>query len=270
MQADIEESGGVHATRRDVEKQLWEIAVRELHYASARRARFRCEQTFRGVPLAGRDVLEVGAGSGLHSAYAAVRGARRVVALEPEADGSTSGSRSVLLTLQRTLKLPSLVISPSPLESFDPAGHRFDVVLLYNSINHLDEPACSRLHRSREAWDRYRGLLRRLAGMLRPGATLIVSDCSRFNLWPTLGLKNPFAPSIEWEKHQTPRVWDEVLASANFVRVESEWYRYYPLRWLGPLSTNALAAFVLAGHFRLVRRFVPADEPSQSDSTRRA
>jgi hypothetical protein len=241
----------------DGERKLWSIAVEQLRYRTPERARFRCEQTFEGVTLSGRDVLEIGAGAGLHSAFAAVRGARRVVALEPEANGSTAGSRSTILDVQRALGLGNLEVSPSTLQTFDPGGRRFDVVLLYNSVNHLDEAACTMLHRSEDACARYRALFRTIGAMMTAGGVLIVADCSRANLWPMIGLRNPFAPSIEWHKHQTPQVWDALLTAERFVPVTFDWYRYHPLRWLGRIGASGLSNFLLGSYFRLVRRYAP-------------
>ena len=50
------------------------------------------EKTFDGIEFAGRSLLDIGAGAGIVSSYAACMGASRVVALEPEAAGSHLGA----------------------------------------------------------------------------------------------------------------------------------------------------------------------------------
>src|SRR6476619_5704496 len=46
---------------------------------------------YRGVPLAGRTVLEIDSSRGLMSLYKALQGPARVVSMEPEMIGSRSG-----------------------------------------------------------------------------------------------------------------------------------------------------------------------------------
>ena len=38
-------------------------------------------------------------------------------------------------------------------------------------------------------------------------AILVVCDCSNSNFFARLNISNPFAPAIEWQKHQRPEVW---------------------------------------------------------------
>ena len=59
----------------------------------------------------------------------------------------------------------------------DPAG--FDVILLNASINHIDEQACIVLHRDVRARDSFRRVFTHIAVLARPGARLVVADCSR-------------------------------------------------------------------------------------------
>jgi hypothetical protein len=93
---------------------------------------------------------------------------------------------------------------PLWLQDYDPAGDQFDILLLHQSINHMDEHACSQLHRDRAAQALYPPLFLKLAALARPGAKLIAVDCARRNLFPDLRLKNPILRSIEWDKHQSP------------------------------------------------------------------
>src|SRR5436309_10690104 len=71
--------------------------------------RFAMRELFQGVPLDGREVLDVGAGDGRASLYAASAGARHVLALEPEAAGSSEGMQAHFDHSARELELSDRV-----------------------------------------------------------------------------------------------------------------------------------------------------------------
>jgi len=228
------------------------LAVEIGRYASAERAWFRCRRTFRGVPLAGKSLLEIGAGAGVFSAYAITQGASHVTALEPELAGSTEGYVSALGRMQAGLGAEDFEVLPDTIQAFDPGDRKFDIVLSYNSVNHLDEPMCMELRRSEEAREVYRHIFRKVAGMMVPGGHLILADASRYNFFGMIGLRAPLAPTVEWEKHQSPRTWLRLLEPLGFRKVALSWRRNYPLRYLGPLGANRVVNFFLSSHFRLV------------------
>jgi hypothetical protein len=142
-------------------------------------------------------------------------------------------------------------------QQFDPGGERFDVLFLHAVVNHLDEQACIDLHRDEAARDTFRELFGRLASMAADGAHLIVVDASPRNLWARLPVRNPFAPDIEWEKHQPPRLWAALLEEAGFSEPRISWNSFNPLRAPGRvLLGNRPVAWFLRSGFRLsmVRR----------------
>jgi SAM-dependent methyltransferase len=226
-------------------------------YQSAARATFRCKQVFRGVDLENKRVLEIGAGVGVFSAYAVVSGARKVLALEPEIAGSTRGYKAKIQQMAERLGAGSFEVRADTLQAYRPGDNVFDVVLSYNSVNHLDEPMCIELNRSEQARSVYSELFRKIRDMMTPGGLLIICDCSRHNFFADLGMRNPIARTIEWHKHQSPRVWMRVLRPLGFRRKSLSWYRMYPLRKLGWLAANAVAAYFQASHFRLVLENLP-------------
>ncbi len=120
----------------------------------------RFQQVFEGIDLAGKNVLDVGAGSGLGSAYAVAQGARHVIALEPEAAGASSGSAQRILRVRDAMGMPSFEAHPQPVQDYDPGDLRFDVVLMHQSINHLDEPMCEELQDNPEARRVYQEVFR--------------------------------------------------------------------------------------------------------------
>ena len=214
--------------------------------------RFSATRIFEGVDLRGATVLDVGAGSGYSSFYAACAGAELVVSLEPEAAGSQAGVRHAFERGVSALGLPGVHLVPETLQAYDPRGQLFDVVLLDASINHLDEEACMRLRDDSAARATYADVFGKLVGMSRPGARLIVVDCGRRNLFPALGLRNPIARSIEWDKHQEPQLWATLLTEAGFRNLRLRWLSFNTLRRPGRLVLgNRLAAFFLTSAFCL-------------------
>jgi SAM-dependent methyltransferase len=217
--------------------------------------RFYLDYLFDGVPLRGRSVLDVGAGDGVYSFYAAASGAKRVVALEPEAAGSSAGVVDRFERMEQRLGLDSVQLLPQSFQEFDPSGERFDVLLLHASVNHLDEEACIVLHEDASARETYRGVFSKLADMSAEGAHLIVADASRHNLFARLPFKSPVQPYIVWEKHQPPELWAGLLAEAGFTQSRIRWSSFNTLRRPGRLLLgNRLGAWLTLGVFCLTMR----------------
>lgn len=230
------------------EKRLW---------SSSANWRFYVEQLFEGVALAGRRMLDVGAGTGLLGLYAACQGATRVVCLEPEAAGSTANVRKVFHGLVSELGCGQAQMLPLTFQDFDPGDERFEVVMVHHAINHLDEEACIHLHEDEQARQRYREMLGKMAGLCAPGALVIIVDCTRYNFFAHLGLRCPFARSIEWHKHQPPRRWSALLAQAGFRTERVNWQSFNSLGRAGRiLLGNRVAAYFVGETFRLVAKKV--------------
>jgi len=214
------------------------------------------ERLFAGIQLEGKTMLDVGCGHGRMGLWASAQGARRVVGLEPEVEGSSSGMQEAFSSAARRVGLEDRVeLVTQPLQNYDPGSERFDLVLLAASINHLDEDACIRLHHDEQARQTYREHLRGLADAAAPGACLIVTDCDRRNLFGRLGVRNPLAPTIEWEKHQSPWLWAKLLAGVGFEAPEVSWMALRRLRKPGQaLLGNRAGAYLLTSAFVLRMR----------------
>jgi len=220
---------------------------------------FECyhQALFAGITFRDRRVLDVGGGIGACSFWAALAGAREVICLEPEEAGATTGTSKRFNELAHELLLTNTRVETVTLQDLDVAPETFDVIVMNNSINHLDEEACIALRTSEAARQRYRDIFERVADMARTQADLVISDCTPNNLFPRLGLRHPISKSIEWHKHQPPVIWAEELTAVGFERPDIRWTSYARLGRLGwRLTANRLAAFVLNGHFilRMKRR----------------
>jgi len=103
-------------------------------------------------------------------------------------------------------------------------------------------------------------IFEKLAALAAPGAKLIAVDCSRKNVFARAG-KNPLAPTIEWEKHQPPDLWADLLEQAGFENPRIRWLTFNTLRSVGRLLLgNRVAAHFLVSAFSLtMTRAQPGD-----------
>lgn len=217
----------------------------------------RCRQLLRCVgELAGRTMLEIGGGEGLFSLWAFTNGVQRAVILEPGGAGAKHGAAMRFMKHRQALCIPedSIALYPQTLQEYEAESGSFDLVLSYSSINHLDERACISLSRSRKARAIYLSMLEKVYGLIGPGGWFIISDCGHGNYWRRLGARSPFARTIEWEKHQDPPVWRQLLEEVGFEFVKLDWHRFYPLRWLGRLASNRIVALATTSQFIMTVR----------------
>lgn len=211
-----------------------------------------CEYLFRGISFAGKSVLDIGGGVGRFSYYAAVLGARRVVCVEPEAAGSRNTMLDDATALGESLGLSGVVeFVTDTIEAYYAPGE-FDVIISHNSINHIDETACSRLHCDNKALAKYAGVIDHIGSLAASGARLVLSDASRENLFADLPVRNPFSPTVDWKIHQTPELWAGLFGAAGF---RDPIIRWTPDRRSGAFGelvlTNRFAAWCLQSHFCL-------------------
>ena len=225
--------------------------IKEGLYPNRGNLRFHLQTLFKGIALENRRVLDIGGGSGLHSFYAACMGAKEVVCLEPETAGSRSGLGTRFRKLNGMLGYDQVKFEPVTFQAFEDRGKQFDIILLHNSINHLDETACINLLNDESSKAIYMDMFSKLSSLASSGAKLIVCDCSRYNFFALLRIKNPFAPTIEWHKHQTPEIWVNLLSQVGFVNPRIRWTSFNTLRSPGRfLLGNKLLSYFLRSDFR--------------------
>jgi SAM-dependent methyltransferase len=239
----------------DTTNRFLNAAVRLGVYSNRQNLERHLSYLFGGVDLRHKHLLDVGGGAGLLTLYAATRGAS-AVCVEPESEGSTGGITKKFLQLRNAVdpELPAELVV-GRIESYLSVRRHFDVVIIANAINHLNEEACIRLLDDRSAQADYEALFRSLCAALNPGGCLIATDCSKSNFFNDIGAKSPFMPDIEWRKHQAPATWDRLLQRAGFLPARVQWSSPNTLGSFGRFVLgNRLAAYFLLSHFRLVAR----------------
>lgn len=228
-------------------------------YKSPARYVARAKFIFDTLELKNKKVLDIGCGKGGLLAWAALQGAAFALGLEPEEAGVVAGSYATLEKVISTLSLNTVEISRSTLDDYA-FSDRFDIVILYNVINHLNERAVIDLHSNPDSRNIFLGIAKKIRSVTAANGILILADAARSNLWGDLGVKSPFARTLEWRKHQNPAVWRTLFESIGFRMLDLRWSQHYLLRkW----SSNFLMRYVTSSHF--VMRFILDNEQARSN-----
>ncbi len=230
----------------DIEK-YFEIIIESGLRKRKENLRFHTDTVFEGIDFAGKNVLDIGGGSGIFSFYSAVKGAGRVVCLEPEKEGSSLDAYDRFMQLYERFGMHNVFLCRENIQDYEP-GEKFDIIISYNSVNHLDEVSCMRLTDSGYYWKRYLEIFRKIYALAGDNADIVICDCSRYNLFYVLGLKNPFVPTITWKKHQPPKVWKALLKEAGFSDFSIKRLSHDRL---GKWGMNTLASFFYNSYFCL-------------------
>jgi hypothetical protein len=152
-----------------------------------------------------------------------VNGAKNIIALEPTADGADENSTlQSFILLRDRINAKNVIIEEKKIQDYK-SEIKFDIVLLHYSVNHLDEYSCINLLKDKTSYDRYKEIFLKIYNIMNINGFIIIVDCSAKNFWATIGLTNPFAPTIEWFKHQTPKTWSSLLLSVGFKNPRILW-----------------------------------------------
>ena len=234
--------------------QQYTRAVQDIcpYFISANLAFYLTEQLFEGISFENKNVLDIGAGVGIYGLYAAARGARRVDLLEPEMDGSSEDMINRLNAIKKSLSLDNAFHIKSTFQNFESVT-KYDIILSHNSINHFNEEACAGLLENSESLKYFNDVIfKKLSRITEKNGLLILADAGRTNFFGMLGLRSPFARSIEWRIHQDPSTWAQLLEPFGFKREKLRRTSFNTLRTLGTtLTNNIVSSFFTHSHFIL-------------------
>ena len=80
---------------------------------------------------------------------------------------------------------------------------------------------------------------------------LIITDTSKYNFFNFFGITNPFVPTIEWQKHQSPYVWSRYLEKVKFSTKKIQWTAPMKLKKFHFLLNNVVFLYFTTSLFRL-------------------
>jgi SAM-dependent methyltransferase len=214
---------------------------------------FTAKYLLGDVKMGGKRVLDIGGGYGLWSFYAAAAGCAEVICLEPIAEGSTSNIRGKYEHMKDELEeygSKKVKFLERELQKYEPRS-KFDLVISQNSINHIDERACMKIHKSYEAKKTYSEITKKIESLTKKGGKVIIGDASSNNLYNDLGIRNPFAPQIEWNKHCTPETWIKILSRSGLRNPTLRWYTPSVLGKVGRVFSSRIVAYLYTSHYRI-------------------
>ncbi|MCK5610990.1 class I SAM-dependent methyltransferase [Candidatus Pacearchaeota archaeon] len=239
-----------------LKKDFYEYLDHDDIWMSPSRLDYSLTHLFRGCNLSGKSVLEIGAGQGHYSAWCVANGADKVVALEPEASGSTTGVQQEFEKMANELNIEEKIeYLGVTFEQYTDTHKQqsYDYILMNAVINHLDEDATKCLHLPKAETERqtYRNIFMQFMEVLKPGGVIIIYDVGRDNFWHALGLKNPFAPTIGYDIHQNPIVWKQLLCQCGFEYVDTLWFTPYRLRHIKRVLSYHIPSYFISSAFIL-------------------
>lgn len=217
--------------------------IAEAYHINLRWLRVRIHDYFGTLDFTGQKILEVGAGNGLYACALSALGAVEVTAIEPEAAGAREHVSNTLLQNAQALNLTNLRFINASLQEFSAPVGRYDTICMLAVINHLDEENVKHLHYSAESQAIFQTWFRQMHGWLVPGGCLVVSDVSSYHPYSSLiraGIlhRHPFQPSINWEIHQPPQVWQALFKESGFVRIRYHWATNWRYAWMPRILTD--------------------------------
>lgn len=221
----------------------------KLSHHPYRRSRLYLEWAFKNIDFEGKRVLDIGGGNGIYSYYAKYKGAAYCLNLEPFA----AGSGNIEIIEDSTLTDLKIDLQNLTLQEFN-TDNLFDIIILHDSINHLDEDTFSNIHTDQKSFNTYSTLVSKIRSLLTPNGKVLVADCSRVNFFAALDIKNPVAPTIEWHIHQHPPMLTKLFEQNGFKLEKLRWSPFKRFDKFGQFLSKIgfPISYFMQSHFNLV------------------
>ena len=234
--------------RKDFYRIISDLKV----YPNRKNLTIHLDKIFEDINFKSKSVLDIGGGSGLHSFHAFLEGASLVDCIEPELDGSSSKMKQNFFEIKKKLGAENVNFYSKTFQEYDCENERYDFILTYNVINHLNEEACIDVHKNPESKKKYEKIFHKFSKILKPYGKILIADCGNKNLFGDLGIRNPFAGDIDWKIHQEPNIWIDILKEQGFHDLKINWSTFNSLGKTGRyFFENKFFAYLTLSHFYL-------------------
>lgn len=180
----------------------------------------RCDELTYGLDIRNGSVLDVGAGAGFFSAYAAnCLGVEHVTALDEwEGHGSVSVNHDIILELKELLNRKDVLdVAKFRLSDFE-TKKKFSHVFMVNTFHHIVETTMS-LYEDSESMLSAERELRHVREMMSDQGLLVIQEMSSLNLCPIPKYRKAMSGIDHSSKH-SPDEWMEAMRRAGFSKIE--------------------------------------------------
>ncbi len=203
---------------------------------------------FKSINFENKSVLDIGGGNGIYSYYSMYCRAKSCINLEP----FQAGSKNVFVKSKIVDDHFKIEIINKTIQEFN-SKKKFDIIILHDSINHLNEPIFSKINIDQTSFETYSNLIGKISNLLNENGVILVTDCSRYNFWGMLGVKSPFAPTIEWNIHQSPYIIKKLFKNNGFRDFKIRWSPFKRFGLFGRILSyfGFIPAFFMQSHFNI-------------------
>ncbi len=205
---------------------------------------------YKDIDLDGKKILDIGGGNGIASFFALNSSSNcSAWVVDPIAEGSNDLMFEQYDSMKKNYDSERINFHRDYVSTLL-APDTFDIIVMHNAINHIGEDILGDVLENNDAYIEYVGRLKTILDRLSSGGVLIVADCGRKNFFGDMGLRNPFAPSIDWDLHCEPGVWQQMIEDIGFLHIKTQWTARREFSVFGKyFLANRVCSYFLGSHF---------------------
>jgi SAM-dependent methyltransferase len=205
---------------------------------------------YKDIDLDGKKILDIGGGNGIASFHALHSSANSFAwVVDPIAEGSNERMFEEYESMKKYYDSGRVNFHRDYVDTLlEP--HTFDIIVMHNTINHIGEDILKDISHNSNAYSEYVRRLKTILDRLSNDGVLIVADCGSKNFFRKMGLKSPFAPSIDWHLHCEPGIWKEMIEEIGFSHIKTQWTARREFGEFGKtFLANRICSYFLNSHF---------------------